>query len=111
MGYFDLAGQAIEDMVRREHPDDSDNWAAIVPMDDEQGWGLNLAAWAVQAEMVIENFDGLVGDGIDVPDVAVQNAGAKALDEFQAYLAAKADHRDAHKAFLRSIVPLVGWEL
>ena len=110
MDYFNLAGQAIEDMVQRDHPDDSDNWATIVPMDDQQGWGLNLATWAVQAEMVIQNFDGLVGGEIDVPDIAIENAGSKSLDEFQAYLAAKADHRDARAVFLKSIVPLAEWE-
>lgn len=71
MAYFDLAGQAIEDMVQRYHPDDSENWATIVPMDDQQGWGLNLAAWIVQAQTVIEDFDTLVGGEINVPDIAI----------------------------------------
>ena len=111
MGYWDLARDAIEGMVARKHPEDSQNWATIVPMSDEQGWGLNLAVWAVQAEIVIQNFEKLIDGKVDVPDVAIENAGSRSLDEFQAYLTAKAQHRDAHRDFIRSAVPLVEWEL
>lgn len=40
-----MAGQAIEQMVAQEHPEDSMNWSAIVPMNDQTGWGLDLPTW------------------------------------------------------------------
>lgn len=110
MNYFNLAGQAIEEMVQTHYDEDSGNWATIVPMDDQAGWGLNLPTWATLATEIIQNFDALVGGDINVPNIAIQNAGSSPLDQFQAYLAAKADHRDARALFLRTIVPLAEWE-
>lgn len=109
MDYWELARQAIEGMVAQHHPANSENWSAIEPMSDVNGWGLDLARWSTEAQIIVGNFEELIGENIDVPKTAIVIAGSKPLDEFQAYLAAKADYPDIAVTYFKARALLAGW--
>jgi hypothetical protein len=109
MDYWEAARQAIEAMVAEHHPESSENWSAIEPMSDEKGWGLHLATWSTEARIIVENFEEIIGGEIDVPKTAIVIAGGKPLDEFQAYLAAKAGYVDVAVAYFKARTVLAGW--
>ena len=89
---FELAGQAIEAVVETYHPDDANQWAAIVPMDDKAGWGLALAEWSVLARTILKKFNALIApDTVQVSDAEIINCGQLSLDNFQLDLSNKAD--------------------
>jgi hypothetical protein len=84
MDAWQRAGQAIEELVAEVHDQDSENWAAIVPMaDPPRGWGLELARWGTEATIIVERYSELIRMPVDVPESAIRTAGGKRLDEFQ----------------------------
>lgn len=95
MSTFDVAGAAIEEIVARHHPQDSGNWATIEPTSTTNGWGLTKARWSTEARQIVTAFrNGIAPRTISVPNTAIEHAGKKPLDEFQDYLAVKADYEN-----------------
>jgi hypothetical protein len=67
MDAWQRAGQAIEELVAEVHDQDSENWAAIVPMADlPRGWGLELARWGTEATIIVERYSELIRMPVDV---------------------------------------------
>jgi len=87
---FDLAGQAIEQWVEQNRPDDSGQWSEITPTDD---WGFSAEQWASEAETIVDTFNALLAAGqqVDVPELALENSASISLGKFQKYLARKVE--------------------
>jgi hypothetical protein len=93
MSYFTLARDAIETVVKKYHPAQSNNWANIEPMKVATGWGLDLARWSTEGREIQSEFHKLIAPKtIWIPNPAISYAGDHALDQFQQYLAQKASH-------------------
>jgi hypothetical protein len=93
-GDFDLAGAAIESVVDRLHQDDNAyRWGAIKPMDDVEGWGLNLARWKLEVDQMVDEFNERIAPrAIKLTKLEIRNAGSLALRSLQLYMSQKAQH-------------------
>jgi hypothetical protein len=93
LDYFRLAGEAIEEVVAKLHPQSSGNWALIKPISVKEGWGLQPIRWMSEGRMIQRAFhDRIKPKTITIPNIAIQTAGSSTLDEFQLYLDYKARH-------------------
>jgi hypothetical protein len=91
--YFQLAGEAIEEVVAHLHPKDSGQWALIKPTSVKDGWGLTPIRWMAEGRMIQKAFHARIKPKtITIPNIAIQTAGTSTLDEFQLYLDYKARH-------------------
>ena len=88
---YQLAHDAIEQWVSERRPDYSESWYEIVPGGPE--WGYESGDWEAAATLIVRYFNDRlpVGQEVDVPHSAKRNSRTTPLDEFQDYLAAKAD--------------------
>jgi hypothetical protein len=109
MTYWELARLSIEAMVADKHPESSENWSAIVPMSVADGWGLDLARWSTEAQIIIKNFEARIERKLSIPKSAVVTAGEKSLDEFQAYLTAKASVTETRLIYYQTKALLAEW--
>jgi hypothetical protein len=92
---YQLAHDAIEQWVSERREDYSGRWREIVPSGPE--WGYESGDWEPAATRIVNYFNDRlpVGQEVDVPPSAKRNSRTKPLDEFQVYLAAKADEVNA----------------
>lgn len=87
-----LAYDAIDEWVCDRWPDWCGNWREIVPSGAE--WGYEQRSWRRAAGRIVANFNRRLpnNQNISVPTSAKDHFRTLPLVEFEAYLAAKAEH-------------------
>jgi hypothetical protein len=71
------------------------NWADLVPMDDNKGWGADDAGWRKQADGIISDFEDCAGVKIDCDATDIASLGKQTLSDFSDYLVETAEHASA----------------
>jgi hypothetical protein len=88
--HYDLAYEAIEEFVARNHPDESGAWLEIVPTGP---WGYTLDGWESAASEIVATFNRSLPPGAQIKMSAQtkRKTGKAPLIDFRRLLAAMAD--------------------